>query len=63
MTRKYVKSGRPRKERISREVLVKRRGMTCLMCEKYPCFRGIDNMSSNFAEEGCTGFKLKNIEV
>ncbi len=26
-----------------------RSGVNCKMCERYPCFRGIDTMSSNLA--------------
>lgn len=27
-----------------------RKNVTCMMCNRYPCFRGIETMKSNFAE-------------
>lgn len=31
----------------------------CLQCVNYPCFEGIDNLESDFAREGCHGWKRK----
>lgn len=31
----------------------------CLQCVNYPCFDGIENLESDFAREGCHGFKKK----
>lgn len=33
-----------------------REGVACAMCERYPCFAGIENMSSNLAAT-CHQFK------
>jgi len=53
----YTKTGKVRKQRVLlKPNPVKRPGVTCLMCTRYPCFSGIDNMSSNFAEEGCVKY-------
>ena len=30
---------------------------TCKKCKKYPCFMGIDKLSSDFAKYGCVYFK------
>lgn len=30
---------------------------TCKQCAKYPCFRGIENLSSDFAKYGCRDWK------
>ena len=35
---------------------IKRKGVDCTMCAKFPCFVGINNMSSNLAET-CHQFK------
>lgn len=29
---------------------IKRDGVNCQMCKRYPCFNGIEGMSSNLAE-------------
>lgn len=31
----------------------------CLRCEHYPCFDGIENFMTDFASEGCHGYKQK----
>ena len=37
-----------------------RKGVTCAFhCAKYPCAEGLENLSTNFAEQGCHGFILK----
>ena len=28
-----------------------------ISCKNYPCFEGIDNLSTDFAKEGCAGYK------
>ena len=29
---------------------------SCTMCVNYPCFEGIENLDSDFAQEGCKSF-------
>lgn len=35
--------------------------MSCRICKNYPCFRGIDNLEADFAQEGCKGFEFKKL--
>lgn len=56
-------SSRPYRRRTTKgEVYRKkskfRKNVACAICEKYPCFNGIDNMKSNLAET-CHQFKKK----
>lgn len=38
---------------------INRMGVTCAVnCKRYPCFRGIDNLETNFAQT-CHEFKEK----
>lgn len=45
-----VKERRPPRKQNNRKNVV------CAMCEKFPCFKGIETMSSNLAET-CQKFK------
>lgn len=33
----------------------------CKNCKNYPCFDGIDNLETDFAQEGCRGFVFNAI--
>lgn len=48
MTKEKDQKGRP----------VLRSGVTCAMCIKFPCFKGIETISSNLAET-CHSFGTK----
>lgn len=37
------------------------KGKLCFSCTDYPCFEGIQNMSTDFAKEGCKRYKPKQI--
>ena len=37
-------------------------GRTCLQCVNYPCFDGIENLESDFANEGCHAFRKREEE-
>lgn len=46
-----LKSGRPRKNPVGkRGIVIRRSDATCLSCKRYPCFKGIETISSNLAE-------------
>lgn len=42
--------------KVCRHHIFNRKGVDCTMCSKYPCFKGIDLMSSNLAVT-CHKFK------
>ena len=52
------KRGRKIKEGTNKRQPVLRVGVTCAMCTRFPCFKGIETISSNLAET-CHSFNAK----